>query len=229
MPLLAAAALVLLPAEERTLRVGVVRLRGRSCLALALVHTQVGANAARLGSLFGGPVLALGLAGRRPVALAILALPLLYWQWAAPVRDLANGRRRSLGEGRPTTRRSSAELERRTAGRPVRVEIPPTRIGGRPTTSHRTFRSRGAGCGSSSPRTSTCSPAGNLTPAAYRTWLYDNGVSYVALPDADPDYLAEDEDALIRSSPSYLHPVWSESALAPLCGARDAGPRLAGA
>ena len=69
---------------------------------------------------------------------------------------------------------------------------------------------------------------GHLTPAAYRMWLYDNGVSYVALPDADPDYLAEDEDALIRSRPSYLHPVWSNPHWRLYAGARDAGPRLPG-
>src|SRR5262245_58668578 len=123
-PLLAGAALVLLPAEERTLRVGVVLYLGL-CMALALVHTPVGANAARLGSLFGGPVLALALAGRRPVVLALVALPLLYWQWAAPVRDLANA------AGDPSVEQAYyaplvAELERRTEGNPVRVEIPPT-------------------------------------------------------------------------------------------------------
>ena len=158
-PLLAAAALVLLPAEERTLRVGVV-LYAALCLALALVHTQVGANAARLGSLFGGPVLALGLAGRRPVALAILALPLLYWQWAAPVRDLANAAGDPSVDQPPTTRRSSPSSSTARAGPRCGSRSRPLRTGGRPTTWLRTFRSPGAGCGSSNPWTSTCSPAG---------------------------------------------------------------------
>ena len=55
-----------------------------------------------------------------------LALPLLYWQWVAPVRDLSDA------AGDPSVHSSYyqpllAELERRTRGRPVRVEIPPTR------------------------------------------------------------------------------------------------------
>ena len=103
-PLLAAAALFLLPAEERALRRGVV-LYAALCLALALVHTQVGANAARLGSLFGGPVLALGLARRRPLALALVAaaaaLLAVGGAGARPVRS----RRRSVRRVRPTTSR----------------------------------------------------------------------------------------------------------------------------
>jgi hypothetical protein len=48
-----------------------------------------------------------------------------------------------------------------------------------------------------------------LTPISYRRWLDENGVSYVALPDAELDYLADDEAELIRSGLSYLRPVWS--------------------
>ncbi|HYU61248.1 MAG TPA: hypothetical protein VEK39_10850, partial [Solirubrobacterales bacterium] len=49
---------------------------------------------------------------------------------------------------------------------------------------------------------------GNLSASTYRRWLDDHGVSYVALADAEPDYLAEDEEALIRTGPPYLRPVW---------------------
>ncbi len=206
-PLLAAAALILLPAEERTLRLGVVLYVGL-CLVLAIVHTPVGANAARLGSLFGGPVLALGLAGRRPVALALLAVPLLYWQWAAPIRDLTNA------AGEPSVEKAYyapllAELERRTGGAQVRVEVPPTQnrweadyVAPRFPLARGWLRQLESG-------DFDLFTGGHLTPAAYRTWLYDNGVSYVALPDAEPDYLAEDEDALIRDGPPYLRPVWA--------------------
>ena len=124
-PLFAAAALYLLPSEERALRLGVV-LYAALCVALVVLHTQVGANAARLGSLFGGPVFALVLAGRRPQVLAVVALPLLYWQWGAPVRDFAN----TLGD--PSVNESYyqpllTELQARRGGTPVRVEIPPTK------------------------------------------------------------------------------------------------------
>ena len=73
-------------------------------------------------------------------------------------------------------------------------------------------------------------------------WLHDRGVSYVALADADPDYLAEDEDDLIRGGLPYLRPVWSNdtgastavrgrrwpaSSRGPSGRARGAGDRLA--
>ena len=62
----------------------------------------------------------------RLVALAVVALPLLYWQLVAPVRDV----RKAAGD--PSTERAFyepllAELERLDATEgPFRVEIPPT-------------------------------------------------------------------------------------------------------
>ncbi len=51
---------------------------------------------------------------------------------------------------------------------------------------------------------------GNLTAAAYRSWLDEHGVSYVAVADAELDYLAEDEAALIRGGLPYLRAIWSD-------------------
>src|SRR5215218_4115726 len=187
-PLFAVAAFILLPPEERLLRAGVL-IYAALCLVLFAFHTQIGANAARLGSLFGGPILALGLAGRRPIALAIVTLPLLWWQWVAPVRDFA------AGQGDPSVNAGYyqpliGELDRLTRDRPVRIEIPPTR---------NRFESDYV----------DLFTGDNLTPSTYQNWLQDHGVTYVAVADADPDYLAEDEDELIRGGLPYLRPVWS--------------------
>jgi hypothetical protein len=206
-PLFAVAALVLLPREERLLRAGVL-IYAALCLVLFAVHTQVGANAARLGSLFGGPVLALGLAGRRPVALALVALPLLYWQWTAPVRDFA------AAEGDPSVNASYweplvGELERVTRGRPTRVEVPPTRNRWEADYLPPELSLARGWLRQSESDDFDLFTDGNLTPAAYRAWLQDNGVGYVALADADADYLAEDEGDLIRGGLPYLRPVWS--------------------
>jgi len=206
-PLFATAALVLLPKEERVLRAGIVIYAG-VCVVLLLVDTQVGANAARLGSLFGGPVLALGLAGRRPVALAIVALPLLGWQWVAPVRDFAAGQNdpsTSAGYYRPLL----DELDQVTRGRPVRVEIPPTRNRWEADYVAPHFSLARGWLRQSESDDFDLFTGGNLTPATYRAWLQENGVTYVALADADPDYLAKDEDDLIRGGLPYLRPVWS--------------------
>jgi hypothetical protein len=210
-PLFAAAALVLLPPEERVLRAGVL-IYAVLCLVLFVFHTQVGANAARLGSLFGGPVLALGLAGRRPLALALVALPLLYWQWTAPVRDFA------AAQGDPSVNASYwepliGELERVTHGEPTRVEVPPTRNRWEADYLPPEFSLARGWLRQSESDDFDLFTDGSLTAAAYRAWLRDNGVSYVALADAEPDYLAEDEGELIRGGLPYLQPVWSNEHL----------------
>jgi hypothetical protein len=205
--LFAAAALALLPPTDRALRAGAALFLVLGIAAFA-VHTPVGANAARLGSLFGGPVLALGLAGRRPVALALLAVPLLYWQWAAPVRDVA------VASGDPSIHESYyqpllAALQRRARG-PVRIEIPPTRNRWESTYVAPRFPIVLGWLRQIEWDHRALFTGGNLTPSAYRSWLDDNGVSYVALADAKLDYLAMDEAALIRAGLPYLRPVWSD-------------------
>jgi hypothetical protein len=207
-PLFAAAALLLLPASERALRWGVV-VYALAAIAVFVVPNPVGGNMARLGALAAGPVLALGLAGRRPVALAAVALPLLYWQWVAPVRDV------SEAAGDPSVHASYyepllAELERRTHGRPVRVQIPPTRNRGEADyVAPRYPLARGWLRQLESDDFDLFTDR-NLTAAAYRSWLRDRGVSYVAVPDAELDFLSTDEEALIGDGLPYLRAVWSD-------------------
>ena len=49
---------------------------------------------------------------------------------------------------------------------------------------------------------------GNLDAAAYLDWLEEHAVSYVAVPAAPRDYIAEDEVELIDAGLQYLEPVW---------------------
>jgi hypothetical protein len=207
-PLFAVAALLLLPAEERTLRWGIA-LYALVTIALFLIDNPVGGNMTRLGALFAGPVLALALAGRRPLLLAILALPLLWWQWAAPVRDLAD----ALDD--PSTERAYhapliARLDTLTGGVPTRIHVPPTRN-----------RWEAAYVASRYPLARgwmrqlesddfDLFQDGNLTAASYFAWLDRSSVGYVALPDAELDYLAADEAELIRAGLPYLREVWSD-------------------
>ena len=81
-------ALFLIPRGERTLRVGVA-LYALGCVAAFAISTPMGGNAVRLGALVGGPLAACLVPWRRPWLLAAAAVPLLYWQWAPPVRDVA--------------------------------------------------------------------------------------------------------------------------------------------
>jgi hypothetical protein len=208
-PLFTAAALALLPGEERALRYGVALF----CLlgvAAFIIHTPLGANAARLGSLFGGPALALALAGRRPLALALVALPLLYWQWGAPVRDFA------AAAGDPSVHESYYRplidaLERRSGGRPIRIEIPVTHSRGESEYVAPRFPLARGSLRQLETQDLDLFTGDNLTPAAYRAWLDERGVSFVALSDADTDYLGSDEAALIRGGLPYLREAWSSA------------------
>jgi hypothetical protein len=50
--------------------------------------------------------------------------------------------------------------------------------------------------------------APTLTPAAYRAWLYENAISYVALPDVRLDFSGTAEGRLIARGLPYLREVW---------------------
>jgi hypothetical protein len=49
-----------------------------------------------------------------------------------------------------------------------------------------------------------------LDPAAYRAWLRDNAVNYVAVADSPPDVYGRQEAALVASGPDYLREVWRD-------------------
>lgn len=207
-PAVCAVCFFLLPVGETTLRVGFA-LYALVGLSAFLVETPFGSNALRLGMLFAGPVMALALYGRRPVVLLLLAAPLLWWQWTATVRDVL------AADGDPSTTAAYyqplvAELEGLAAGKPIRVEIPPTRsrwesvyVAERIPIAHGWLRQlesddfdRFTG--------------GRLSAPAYGRWLREHGVEYVAVPDAELDYYARDEAALVRSGGlRYLREIWS--------------------
>lgn len=208
-PVFAALALWLLPREQRALRVGIA-LYAAFALAVFVVPTPIGSNVARLGALFAGPVAALALI-RRPALLALFALPLLYWQLNGPVEDLEKG----LGD--PATERAYYEplldeLEHWSAGgRPLRIEIPPTRNRWEAAFVAPEYPLARGWLRQLESDDFELFTDGNLTAAAYEEWLRNHGVSYVAVPDADLDYLSEDEAALIRSGEvASLRSVWSD-------------------
>jgi hypothetical protein len=199
--------LFVLPRRERLLRAGAGLYLAVVVCAFA-VPNALGGNVARLSCLLAGPLLALTLTGpRRRLLLALLAIPLLYWQWQGAIRDV------SRAAGDPSVQRDFytpllAALEQRSGGAPVRIEIPPTLDRWevyymtpkfllargwerqQETRDSRLFESR-------------------LSPGSYRDWLLAHGVTYVALPNAPLDYLARREAGLIRGGLDYLDPIWS--------------------
>jgi hypothetical protein len=202
------AVLVLLPGEERALRAGAA-LYLLAVVLSAVVASPMGENVQRLGVLLLGPVLVLAWVGRRASramlwVLGVACLGLLAWQLRGPVLETAKAYDAS-------TRASYyAPLERWLAGRgPVRVEVPFTR-------SHweaallapRVALARGWERQLDGRYDGLFYRRGPLSAAAYRAWLVEEGVTYVALPDAPLDNSSLREAALIRAPQGFLRPVW---------------------
>ena len=208
-PLLAAGALFLLPSSERELRWGVAVYAIAATAAFVLAN-PVGGNMARLGALAGGPLLALATGG--PEALGARGgrpAPALLAMGGARPRRVRGGRRPvcALLLLRPLL----AELERRTRGRPARVEIPPT--GNRWEAGYVAPRfplARGWLRQLESDDRDLFTD-GNLTAAEYRRWL-DRAGGLLRSGRRTPSSTTwpTDEEALIRRGLPYLRAVWSD-------------------
>jgi hypothetical protein len=191
----------------------VVRV-GAALYALALVaayaaRTPMGGNAARLGALLAAPLLAGALWERHRTALAVLALPLLYWQLATPIRDYA-----ALA-GDPSVRLSyyaplRAELRRLTGGTATIVEVPMTKAHWESAylAGHAGVRLARGWERQLDTRYAGVFYRPTLTAAAYRAWLRANRVRYVALPDAPLDHAGAQEGALVARGLPYLRELW---------------------
>jgi hypothetical protein len=208
MPAVALAAIWLFPAEQRELRWGFA-LYALLAIVLFVIDTPVGGNVARLGALFAGPLFALVLWPQRRLALLLIGVPLFWWQWVSGVVDVVDA------SGSPATERSFfepllAELESETGGEPVRIEIPPTSNRYEATYVAPEFPLARGWLRQLESDDFDLFKNGNLTPASYRHWLDDRAVSYVAVPDVDLDYLAEDEADLVGTGLPYLREIWSD-------------------
>jgi hypothetical protein len=218
----------------RPVRAGAL-LSAAGVLAAALVHTPVGLNATRLAAMFALPVLAAcarvprmprgvrspriharvrlprRIRNRLAAAGLVATLVAAFW-WQPPVSwaDLRDA-------GNPTSDPAYfapllAELRaRRPEGR---VEIPPTRdyweaayLDGFPLARgwlRQVDIDRNPLFFQTVPGASGTGVA--LTPAAYRAWLAENAVTYVAVPDAELSWVGRAEAALV---PRLLEEVWA--------------------
>ncbi len=201
--------------EERQLRWALIGYVLAATLLL-LAPNPLGGNAVRLGALFGGPVLAAVLLARRPRLDAFTTLVLslaiaggLYWQVTASVSQIV----RSVGD--PSTSRSyfqpAAQWLRAHGGTGVRVEVPPTANHWESAYLASQFElARGWLRQLDTTRDDIFyGDDGALTTGAYRHWLRQNAIHYVALPDASLDYSSNAERRLILSTPPYLDLLWS--------------------
>jgi hypothetical protein len=214
-PLWCAGALVLTQGvrrEERQLRRVLVAYVLASTL-LWIAPNAMGGNAVRLGTLFGGPVLAAVMLSRRPrptvpvwVFAPLLALAIagsLYWQLTASVAQIA----RSVGD--PSTAAAyfhpAARWLRAHDAQGMRIEVPPTANHWEAAYLAPKFElARGWLRQLDTTRDDLFYQERALTDAAYGSWLRSNAISYVALPDAPLDYSSQEERRLIRADPTYL-------------------------
>lgn len=206
-PALAATALVgvLLPAQERLLRIGAALYAALLVLAFAL-PTAVGGNATRLGWLLAGPVLALGLAGRRRGALAVAALPLAWWALYPAVSDWRRGR--SDPALHASFHAPLVTFLREQGGGPSRVEVVPTENKGEALYVARSVPIARGWERQLDRRDAPLFYQDTLDPAAYRRWLSARAVRFVALADAPLDPRSEPEARLLRRPPAWLREVW---------------------
>lgn len=202
-----------LPPEQPTLRLGAWTMV-LLVLAAGLVDSPMGGNANRPGTLLAGTIAVLGLWPRHRLRLALIAPVLLVWQIWPTVADVLRVR------DDPATKAEyyaplRAELERRSDGLPVRIEVPFT-------------------SGHWEARWLTAGPGGialargwerqldrevnplfydgtALTAVRYHRWLTGNAVAYVALPGTTLDYSARAEADLIRRGVPGLDEIWSNA------------------
>lgn len=201
-------AVLLLPRQERVLRVGGA-LYLVTFVVSFLVPSALGGNIERLGETLAVPILVSLAWPYRRATLAAMVVPLSLLQWGPALGAFAPGRGvRSSRVSYFAPMLAYVGAHDHPAGR---LEIVPTATHWEAayaapsvplargwerqldTADNPIFYRRGA-----------------LTPAAYRAWLLDNAVRFVALPDVKLDYAAADEGALVAQGVPGLTLVWRD-------------------
>ncbi len=173
-----------------------------------LVPTPFGQNALRLGVLAGPSVLALAHRRRVPVlALAVVGVGLLYLQWLPAVRAVAEA------HGDPSTRPAfqaeATRVLRRLVQPGERVEVPLTRNHWEAADLAKyVMLARGWERQLDRKANPLFYDKRPLTRGRFHSWLRENAVRWVALPNAPLDYSARDEAALLQRGASFLEPVY---------------------
>jgi hypothetical protein len=215
--LVSVAFLCALPADSRMLRIGAV-VYLLACVGCLAIHTPVGSNIERYGVLLAGPALLCARAAwwtpsvlmrvRRPLGVLVGAALCLSTVWVVwgPVRETV-----AVAGSEATSAAYYVPVERflaRNARGPVRVEVPLTR-------SHweaallAPWVSLARGWEKQlDTRYDGVLLGGALTAATYRSWLEDQAVSYVALPDVALDPSGPREGPLIEAGLPYLREVF---------------------
>jgi hypothetical protein len=211
LPLLvaSAAALVLVPRDMVRLRAGVA-VYALATLAVYLIPTPIGSNIARMGTFAALPLTALVWWGRRPRALALAFLPLLYMAWSPAFRDgIAADLDHTTSTAYYAPLLGFLHHEASAPGAaPFRTEIPFTQFHWESYVVASRFSLARGWERQLDIHDNHIFYGGRLTSGSYDRWLHANAVRFVAISDADPDYSARAEVTLINRGLPYLHPVF---------------------
>lgn len=193
---------------RRAVRVG-AGLYAVALIGAFVLRTPVGGNAARLGALLAGPLVAGVLWDRHRLVLCVLAPLLLYWQIETPINDeaaLAGDPSVSAAYYAPLR----AQLHALTGGRRTIVEVPlsASHWEAADLAGHEGIALARGWERQLDTRYAHLFYEPRLSAAAYRAWLAENRVAYVALPDAPLDYAGRAEGALVARGVPYLREVW---------------------
>ena len=204
LPLIAAGLAVLTFRREPVLFAGVV-LYAIATILCYLIPSAVGSNIGRLEEVAAGPLAALLLWPARRALLLIAAVPLLYLQWHAPVRDVSN----AGGEAMTSAYyQPLLSFLNRQGGPPFRIEIPFTKFHWEAYAVAPHFPLARGWERQLDIEYNPLFYGSALTAASYDQWLHDRAVRFVAVADAPLDYSAVAERRLIDRGLPYLRSVW---------------------
>jgi hypothetical protein len=179
-----------------------------ACVLCLLVHSPIGSNIERYGVLLAGPLL-LCARPRSTAALAVALCAAATWMIWGPVRETL-----AVAEGQATSASYYAPVERFLAGRaagPVRVEVPLTRSHWEAALLAPSVSLARGWEKQLEERFDGVLLGPGLDATAYRRWLQDEAVAYVALPDAPLDSSSAQEGRLIERGLPYLREVFTSS------------------
>ncbi len=201
------AALVLVPRRERTVRIGVALYLGAFAVSFFL-PSAMGGNIERLGETLGVPLALCALWPLRRVLLAGLMIPLAIMDWGPALNALLAPARADAS----TTAAYYAPMVDYVKAHDVpagRLEVVPTKFHWESDyVAPELPLARGWERQLDTADNALFYTQGALTASSYYGWLLDNGVRFVALPDAQLDYAATAEGRLVRSGVPGLTLAW---------------------
>jgi hypothetical protein len=202
---------VVVARRDRTVAIGVA-LYALAVIGAYAVPSAVGNNVTRLGVSFGVALVVMLAWGQRRRTILLLiaaAIPLALSEWVPAGNAL-------LGDGNPSMQTAYFQplvSFLRRADRPLgRVEVVPTALHWEAAYVAPYFPlARGWERQLDTGANPVFYVPGALSAASYHSWLFANGVRFVALPNVPLDYAALAEAKLVRAGVPGLRLLWRSS------------------